>query len=227
MQQSPELFNPEDSLTHWLRLLQLADSALPVGGLAHSFGLETMIAEGDLLLSDLFDVLQDLLSEGLLLDAVFCRSAHVSARQGEAVDDLNVRLSALRLARESREASLALGRRFSALVAALEPGLAICPEPTHFVVSFGHAAGALGFGAEATVSAYLQQSVTSIVSVCQRLLRLGQLEAAQINWDLKPYIAETTAKSARLAVEEVCSFAHLPELGSMRHPLLPTRLFVS
>ncbi len=127
MQQSPELFNPEDSLTHLLRLLQLADSALPVGGLAHSFGLETMIAEGDLLLSDLFDVLQDLLSEGLLLDAVFCRSAHVRARQGDAVDDLNVRLSALRLARESREASLALGRRFSALVAALEPGLRDLP----------------------------------------------------------------------------------------------------
>jgi len=227
LQQSIRPFKAEYSLIHWLRLLQLADSALPVGGLAHSFGLETMIAEGDLLVSDLFDVLQDLLAEGLLLDAVFCRGAHLRARQGEAVDDLNVRLSALRLARESREASLALGRRFSALVAGLEPGLAICPEPTHFVVSFGYAGGALGFDAEATVAACLQQSVTSIISVCQRLLRLGQLEAAQMNLDLKSCIAETTARSSGLAVEEVCSFAHLPELGSMRHPMLPTRLFVS
>ena len=227
MQQSLRPFKSEDSLTQWLRLLQLADSALPVGGLAHSFGLETIIAEGDLLLSGLFDFLRDLLTEGLLLDAVFCRGAHVRARQAEAVDDLNARLSALRVARESREASLALGRRFSALVAGLEPGLAIGPEPAHFVVALGYAGGALGFDSEATVSACLQQSVTSIISVCQRLLRLGQLEAAQINWDLKPYIAETTAKSSRLAVEQVCSFAHLPELGSMRHPMLPTRLFVS
>ncbi len=93
-------------MTNLLRLLQLADSALPVGGLAHSFGLETLIEEGDLVLSDLFGFLQDLLSEGLFLDAVFCRNAHLIAERGEMIDDLNARLSALKVARESREASL-------------------------------------------------------------------------------------------------------------------------
>lgn len=214
-------------MTNLLRLFQLADSALPVGGMAHSFGLETTIEEGDLGVSGLFGFLKTLLSEGLLLDAVFCRCAHTRAQQREAVDDLNDRLSALRLARESREASLALGRRFSILAAGLEPGMAICRKPAHFAVAFGYAGGALGFDADETVAAFLQQSVTSIISVCQRLLRLGQLEAAQMNWDLKPCIAETTAKSSKLAIDEVCSFAHLPELGSMRHPMLPTRLFVS
>ena len=214
-------------MTNLLRLLQLADSALPVGGLAHSFGLETMIEEGDLALSGLFSFLRDLLSEGLLLDAVFCRSAHLRAERGETIDDLNARLSALKLARESREASLALGRRFSALLATLDPSLAVCPEATHFVLAFGYAGGRLGLGADKTVAAFLHQSVTSAISVCQRLLRLGQLEAAQVNWDLKPSIVETTAKSVHLAIDEVRSFAHLPELGSMRHPLLPTRLFVS
>jgi urease accessory protein len=214
-------------VTNLLRLLQLADSALPVGGLAHSFGLETMIEEGDLAVSELFGFLKDLLSEGLLLDAVFCHRAHLRAQQAEAIDDLNVRLSALKLARESREASLALGRRFSALVAALDPFILICSENTHFVLAFGYAGGALGLGAEETVAAFLQQSVTSMISVCQRLLRLGQLEAAQINWDLKPYMAETALKSALLAIHDARSFAHLPELESMRHPMLPTRLFVS
>ncbi len=214
-------------MTNLLRLLQLADSALPVGGMAHSFGLETLIEEGDLVLSGLFGFLQDLLSEPLLMDAVFCRAAHSRVRQEEAVGDLNVRLSALKVARESREASLALGRRLRALVAALDRSLAICPEETHFVLAFGHAAGSLGLGADETVAAFLHQSIASAISVCQRLLRLGQLEAAQVNWDLKPSIVATTAKSFRLAVDEVHSFAHLPELGSMRHTLLPTRLFVS
>jgi urease accessory protein UreF len=53
------------------------------------------------------------------------------------------------------------------------------------------------------------------------------LEAGQINWDVKPLIAQTIAQSSAMAVNEVSSFAHLPELASMRHPLLPTRLFVS
>jgi urease accessory protein len=214
-------------MTNLLRLLQLADSALPVGGLAHSFGLETLIEEGDLAQRSLFAFLQDLLSEALLLDAVFCRTAHSRAQQEVAVDDLNARLSALKVARESREASLALGRRFRALLAALDSRLVICPEETHFVLAFGYAGGTLGFGADETVAAFLHQSVGSVISVCQRLLRLGQLEAAQVNWDLKPSIVETTAKSARLTIDGVYSFAHLPELASMRHPLLPTRLFVS
>jgi urease accessory protein len=214
-------------VTNLLRLLQLADSALPVGGMAHSFGLETMIEEGDIGVGALFGFLKDLLSEGLLLDAVFCRCAHSRARQGEAIDDLNDRLNALRLARESREASLALGRRFAVLIAGLEPKMPVCRHATHFVLAFGHAAGALGLAADETVAAFLQQSVTATISASQRLLSLGQLEAARMNWDLKPWIAETTLKSSHLAIDEVCSFAHLPELGSMRHPFLPTRLFVS
>jgi urease accessory protein len=212
---------------HLLRLLQLADSALPIGGLAHSFGLETMIEEGDLTLAHLFPLLKDFLSEGLLLDAAFCRYAHRRAQTRNTVEDLNLRLSALRLARESREASIALGTRFSALAASLEPGMPMHLENTHFVIAFGYVCGLLEFDVDESVAAFLHQSVAACISVCQRLLRLGQREAAQISWDLKPPILETTAKSATLTMEELTSFAHLPELSSMRHPMLPTRLFVS
>jgi urease accessory protein len=206
-----------------LRLLQLADSALPIGGLTHSFGLETLIEEGELEKNDLFPFFQVLLCENLLLDAVYCRKAH----SGERVGALNERLNALRLARELREGSISLGRRFLIHVANLEEEIAACAEDSHFVVAFGYVSGALGFNAEDTVSAFLHQSITAALSVCQRLLRLGQREAAQIAWDLKPFILDTVARSATLSVETVGTFAHLPELASMRHPTLPTRLFVS
>lgn len=210
-----------------LRLLQLADSALPIGSLAHSFGLETLIEENHLSVAGLFEFLRVSLSESILVDAVFCRSAHGAAQSKTAIDPLNSRLSALRLARESREASLVLGKRFLSLVAGLEPALVSCPENTHWVVAFGYVCGVLGFTAEETVSTFLHQSLVAAVSACQRLLRLGQTEAAQIIWDLKPYILEATVSSASLSVAQVGSFVHLPELASMRHPMLPTRLFVS
>jgi urease accessory protein len=218
--------SPEQAL-RLLQLMQLADSALPIGGLAHSFGLETMIEEGDLTVGNLFPLLKDFLSEGLLLDAAFCRTAHQRGQMGGAIEDLNLRLSALRLARESREASLALGKRLLALANSLEGDLAANRETAHFAVAFGYVCGRLGFDAEESVAAFLQLSVAAFLSVGQRLLRLGQVEAAQMNWDLKPHILEATVLSASASWEKLWTFAHLPEMASMRHPLLPTRLFVS
>lgn len=210
-----------------LRLLQLADSALPIGGLSHSFGLETMIEEGDLAVADLFAYLQETLSEGLLLDAVFCRCAHRTGVAGGDVGDLNARLNALRLARESRDASLALGKRFLTLVNCVASDISVAIDHRHFSIAFGYICGRLEFDAEVSVAAFLQQSIAASISVCQRLMPLGQLDAARIAWDLKPHILETAAKSAALTPAEVSSFAHLPELASMRHPTLTTRLFVS
>lgn len=210
-----------------LRLLQLADSALPIGALVHSCGLETLIDEGHLALPNLFQHLRALLSESLLFDAVFCRRAHVRASGGGDTTDLDSEMSAFRLARESREASLLLGKRLVALVEALEPEMGARMKNTHFPLAFGYACGLLGVGASDTVGAFLHQSISGAVSVCQRLLKLGQREAAQIIWDLKPDILESVRRSARYSTDDVGCFAHLPELASMRHPMLPTRLFVS
>src|SRR5438105_2033292 len=109
------------------RLFQLADSALPIGSISHSFGLETLVFDEDIphgvmsCPAVLRGYIEDALSESLLVDAVFCREAHHRARQGASVEDLNYQISALRLARESREASLTMGRRFAALAATLHP----------------------------------------------------------------------------------------------------------
>ncbi len=210
-----------------LRLLQLADSALPVGGTVHSWGLESLIEEGHLGLPDLFPYLQALLSESLLFEAVFCRCAHTRGAERAKIEDLTWKISAFRLARESREASLAVGKRFAALVESLEPRNGQAMENTHLCVAFGYACGLLGLSVDDSVGAFLQQSVGATVSVCQRLLRLGQREAAQIIWDVKPDILNTVKRSAVYSTEEVGCFAHLPELASMRHPTLTTRLFVS
>jgi urease accessory protein len=139
-----------DSELAALRLMHLADSALPIGALAHSFGLESLVERELLKAYDLPEFFGGFLDEVGFLEAVFCRegwrlgsgACHQvrmpcadTAREGsrrtvaESRRDatlagswlrLNERLSAMRPARESREGSASLGRNFLAAVAALE-----------------------------------------------------------------------------------------------------------
>ncbi len=57
-----------------LRLLHLADSALPIGGLAHSFGLELLVAAELVGVRELPEFLRGFLEEAGFLEAVFCRA---------------------------------------------------------------------------------------------------------------------------------------------------------
>jgi len=226
-----------------LRLLHLADTALPIGSLAHSFGLESLVDAGILDVSGLFGFLRGYLEEAGALEAVFCRAAFrlsAGVSSGFAVGrwlELNLRMGALKPARESRGGSAALGRNFLATVLALgesrvlreafeaakkPPGVAI-----HHSLAFGLAGGALGFAEDRAVLAYLHQSAANLVSACQRLLPLGQTEAARILWHLKPVMIETAVRSAAGEPESVSCFMPLLDWGAMEHPALSTRLFVS
>ncbi len=214
-----------------LELLQLADSALPIGATAHSWGLESLAAEGFVTAPDLRRYLDDLLSETWLLEAVFCRAAHDAARSGISVcgGELDGRLSAMRPAREVREASLTLGRRFVELAAAVSGHERLQPEagrPTHLPVAVGLVGGVLGFDREATVLAFLNQSAAALISAAVRLLPIGQMQASRLLWDLKSGILDCAGRSARIGVEDAAAFAPLPDLASMRHPRLETRLFI-
>jgi urease accessory protein len=213
-----------------LRLLHLADSALPIGSLSHSFGLETMVEEQGLKARDLFGYLHELLEETLHLEAVFCRAAHGCGPGDERLVELTELLSAMRPARESRQASLALGKRFAGLVSDFERSSALAylaeQEEVHFAVAFGFACGALGVNADDCVAAFLHQNILSAISTAQRLMPLGQRQANRLAWSLKAAIL-AAAERSRIEPERAFCFAHLPELASMRHPNLFTRLFIS
>lgn len=206
-----------------LKLMHLADSALPIGSAAHSFGLESLVAEELLTVDALGGFLHDYLQESGMLEGAFCRAAYKtgSARWTE----LNEWLSARKPARESRLASLALGRRFMQLFLAMEGGHDPGGAP-HYCTAFGYAGRALGIEEAVTVSAYLHQSMSALISACQRLLPLGQQRAARLLWDLKPAIVDA-AHASDIEAHAAGSFTPLVEMASMRHVALRTRLFIS
>lgn len=197
-----------------LRLLQIADSALPIGAAAHSFGLETLASEGVLDPDGLEDFLTACLEESGTLEAIFVRRSYSGSPR-----DLSDELSARKPARESREASLKLGRRFAQLVNALA-GIQIETD-LHYSVAFGSAGAELGIDEDSVVLAYLQQSVAGLVSACQRLMPLGQVAASRVVWNLKPAMIQASVS------KDISCFTPLPEIASMRHPRLETRLFIS
>jgi urease accessory protein len=209
----------------FLRLLQLADSALPVGAAAHSFGLETLTTNGDLTVAGLELFLRAWLEEAGALEATWC----LEAARIESVTHwvrMNQTISAMKPARESREASMVLGRRFLDLASALmeDPALvelAAAGCEVHLAAAFGRTGRALGADPQTAAAAYLHQSLAGLISACQRLLPLGQRQASLLLWKLKPFILST--------VDSPSPTCFLPalEIASMRHPGLPTRLFVS
>jgi urease accessory protein len=228
-----------------LRLLHLADSALPIGAVAHSFGLEALVSEGLVKVGDLFQFFSGYLQEAGTMEAIFCRQAlRLLSPRPEAFSwprwcEINDHLSALKPARESRAGSAALGKNFLRAVLALgevpelgellgemrRPGSAC--SVVHHGPAFGLVCGALGIDETRAVLAYLHQSITSLVSACQRLLPLGQSEATRILWNLKPEIIETAARSATCQIDDAFCFMPILDWGAMEHPALSTRLFVS
>jgi len=230
----------KEELEH-LQLLHLADSALPIGALAHSFGLESLVAQG-FSTRELPEFLRGYLEEAGVTEAAFCREGLRLTADGprgfhaERWVDINNYLSAFKPARESRAASASLGQNFLTTVAGLGDFLVLTEAlraaksagcACHYSPSFGLAAGALGLDEDRATAACLHQLTVGIVSACQRLLPLGQSAATKILWDVKPVIVETAECSVHLAPENACCFMPLLDWGAMEHPALTTRLFVS
>jgi urease accessory protein len=235
----------------FLQLLHLADSAFPIGSLAHSFGIESLVSASLLETADLEAFLRGYLEEAGVVEAVFCREAARLARESEVEfpsarwREINDSLAALKPGREARAGSAALGRNFLRAVLALGESSILRkaleaaeesfqPESSdhdsgiiEHSPAFGLVGGAFQFDEDSVVLAYLHQFVASAVSAFQRLLPLGQTQATRILWSLKPAMMEAASRSAGCSLDNLSSFTPLLDWGAMEHPALSTRLFIS
>jgi len=215
---------------------------LPIGSAAHSFGIESSVDAGRLTAEGLEAFLRDYLAEAGKLEAAYCFASCELARAAPSETVIvewlrwNTELAARKLARESREGSAAMGRRFLQLAAHVSGAefllrvsaqIAESSAEVHLAACFGLVAGSLGLDSRLAAAAYLQQSLTTLVGCCQRLLPLGQTRAQEILWALKPYILDAVERGRAIPAARASCFTPLLDVASSRHANLYSRLFMS
>jgi urease accessory protein len=225
----------------WLPyLLQTSDALFPTGAYAHSLGFEETVRLG---------LVRDEASlRAFLLDQIvpaqreqelpYLRFAWTAATAGDLEDLLQVdsEISAWKLSREGREASVQLGvRRMTAL-----QGIIDLPLLSRFaeLIAQGKLRGhhLTVCGVQATVQAvplraalltYYYLSLSAICSAAMKLIRIGQNGCQKLLREAGAVAGEVVESSFRVEQAKAGWFNPLLEIASMRHERAEERLFIS
>ena len=233
---------PTESIPAWLPLLlQTADALFPTGSYAHSFGFEECV--GLKLVHDEL-TLRTFLHEQIIpalenLELPYLRFAYeaVLAHDFVTLSALDQEIGAAKLARETREASVRLGRRrLQALLSILpdEPRLAACGRAValerlagHHVIICAFQGVVAGVPLRATLTAYFYQSIAAVAGASLKLIRIGQDGMQRALHAAVAEATEAVARSLLVAREDAGCFNPLLEIAGMRHERVPERLFIS
>ncbi|NOU99704.1 urease accessory protein UreF [Paenibacillus sp. LMG 31457] len=225
---------------HWLAYQQLLDSALPIGGFSHSFGLETLVQQGRL---ETVDELEAYIGTMLLhswasADAMVIKAAYLHIPEGEwdrlwALDHM---LHVQRVSSEARSGVQKMGRRLLQLSRAMYPGLNWKPldeaikadrcSANHPLVH-GWVSYHLGVPLDRAVEGYLYSCVMTCINSALRLMSMGQTQGQMLLSKVIPLIESQWPRVAQLDPMEAYTNSPAAELAMMQHETLYSRLFMS
>ena len=214
-----------------IKLLQLSDSALPLGAYSHSWGMETLVQTDQL--KNATEVREAL--ESLLIHSIGPREAAAAllahkyslAEDTTSFAQLNTQLSASNWTRELEHASTSMGARLRVLAGNLKWLDGFVDEPVHHCALFGWLCGTFGVDARSAVSAYLCNACTALISACVKLVPLGHTDGQKVLAGLGKTVDQLTKSLCSQDPIEITSFAPLQEWASFEHENLYSRLFQS
>lgn len=225
------------SSEQWL-LWQLADSAFPTGGFAHSAGLEAAWQHGEIrnrkeLVSFVEANLQQL--GRALLPLVL--GAHA---EPERLDEFDSLCDAFTTNHVANRSSRAQGKAFLVAVQRIFGNRASAennPEKfsrtevrapfLHLAPVFGSVLARLGVSRETTARLFFFNHVRSILAAAVRLNIIGPMEAQSLQYQLTPKAESIIARCELLALDDIAQTSPLLELWQGSQDRLYSRLFQS
>ena len=218
----------------WM-VLQLADSAFPAGGFAHSAGLEAAAQLGEV---DSDDELHRFVASALwqagLGGLPLVREAHAAPAEVGALDAL---CHAFLISHVANRASRTQGRAFIATcahsfpqrdgLARLDAAARLGEIHAHFAPVFGAALRALDVAAEPAAALYLHLALRGVLSAAVRLGRIGPHQAQALQHECAPLQDEVLAHCAALSRADLAQTAPLQDLIGALQDRLYSRMFQS
>jgi urease accessory protein len=136
-------------------------------------------------------------------------------------------LTAVKMAREERQASHRMGARLITEARRLAPDQMLAVSPKNAAVAFALAGHAMGLSARESAFTYAYGFASSLVSASMRLLRMGHGEAQAVLRRSHPLVEKAVDDAGTVPWNALCPFAPRLDIAAARHERLPARLFAS